>query len=105
MGASWLSPASAEGNPVANCWLATAVEADEVGAARLETDAGAKAGLASCDGDAETVLTERASASLTTSRRVCSAPSSSGWKAGRLGTRSCNADRISTRLIESIPRS
>ena len=47
----------------------------------------------------------RASANPTTSCNVCNAPNSSGLNAGKFGTRSCSADRISTRLIESIPRS
>ena len=37
--------------------------------------------------------------------RVRSAPRCSGLTAGASGSRSCSAERISTRLIESIPRS
>ena len=39
------------------------------------------------------------------SRSVWMAPSCSGLTGGASGIFSCNADRISTRLMESIPRS
>ncbi len=38
-------------------------------------------------------------------RRLCRVPRCSGLICGASGRRSCNADRISTRLIESMPRS
>ena len=39
------------------------------------------------------------------SARVCRVPRCSGLTTGASGRRSCSADRISTRLIESMPRS
>ena len=94
------------------CMMSSAFESKEFGAGVAICD-GTKNGIFFVEGP-PSVNSEIASGTssagapdrkFATSRSVCSDPRCSVFTSGAFGSLSCTAARISTRLIESIPRS